>query len=104
MGATLVALMMHYAALCIIKTLEQERHAIDAVLRAPLTMPTSALVFVPLVVGFYGQGHEPVGNTTPKSGMPTRVFNSKHRADSRHHTRADTPVLLAMGRDGQGVH
>ena len=32
MGATLVALMMHYAALCIIKTLEQERHAIDAVL------------------------------------------------------------------------
>ena len=24
--------MMHYAALCIIKTLEQERHAIDAVL------------------------------------------------------------------------
>ena len=30
MGATLVALMMHYAALCIIKTLEQERHAIDA--------------------------------------------------------------------------
>ena len=32
MGATLVALMMHYAASCIIKTLEQERHAIDAVL------------------------------------------------------------------------
>ena len=32
LGATLVALMMHYAALCIIKTLEQERHAIDAVL------------------------------------------------------------------------
>ena len=32
MGATLIALMMHYAALCIIKTLEQERHAIDAVL------------------------------------------------------------------------
>ena len=32
MGATLVAFMMHYAALCIIKTLEQERHAIDAVL------------------------------------------------------------------------
>ena len=30
LGATLVALMMHYAALCIIKTLEQERHAIDA--------------------------------------------------------------------------
>ena len=30
MGATLVALMMHYAALCIIKTLEQERHVIDA--------------------------------------------------------------------------
>ena len=32
LGATLVALMMHYAASCIIKTLEQERHAIDAVL------------------------------------------------------------------------
>jgi len=32
LGATLVALMMHHAALCIIKTLEQERHAIDAVL------------------------------------------------------------------------
>jgi hypothetical protein len=32
LGATLVALMMHYAPLCIIKTLEQERHAIDAVL------------------------------------------------------------------------
>ena len=32
LGATLVAFMMHYAALCIIKTLEQERHAIDAVL------------------------------------------------------------------------
>ena len=30
MDATLVALMMHYAALCIIKTLEQERQAIDA--------------------------------------------------------------------------
>ncbi|WP_127431948.1 MULTISPECIES: hypothetical protein [Cyanobium] len=32
LGATLVALVMHYAALCIIKTLEQERHSIDAVL------------------------------------------------------------------------
>jgi hypothetical protein len=29
-GATLVALQMHYAALCSIKTLGQERHAIDA--------------------------------------------------------------------------
>jgi len=29
-GATLVALQMHYAALCSIKTLGQERHAINA--------------------------------------------------------------------------
>jgi len=29
-GATLVALQMQYAALCSIKTLGQERHAIDA--------------------------------------------------------------------------
>jgi hypothetical protein len=30
LGATLVQSQMHYAALCITKTLGQERHAIDA--------------------------------------------------------------------------
>ncbi len=28
----------------------------------------------------------------------------RDRADNRHRTRVDTPVLLAMGRAGQGVH
>jgi hypothetical protein len=35
-----------------------------------LAMLNSALVFVPLVDGFYGQGHEPVGTTTQKFVMP----------------------------------
>ena len=80
MGATLVALMMHYAALCIIKTLEQERHAIDAVLLS--TFGDAELRFgVRAPNGWVlEQRSRTSWDYAPEILMPTRVFNSRHRA------------------------
>jgi hypothetical protein len=40
---------------------------------------------VPLVVGFSSSGHEPVGNTTQKFGMPSKVFRVRHKGMGGHY-------------------
>ena len=44
-----------------------------------------ASMFLPLVVGFSGSDHEPVGNTTQKFGMPLRVFRVRHNGMGGHN-------------------
>ena len=44
-----------------------------------------ALVFVPLVVGFSSSGHEPVGTTTQKFVMPSRVFRVRRNGMVGHN-------------------
>jgi hypothetical protein len=43
------------------------------------------LVFVPLVDGFSSSGQEPVGNTTQKFVMPSKVFRVKHKRMGEHN-------------------